>query len=218
MPDPPERTTNGGRDALFEESLSMKDEAGAGRLTGLTRVIVLFVIVVTLVGVVLVGRSFVSMVGGVDVVLSLASDVRFQRPTLFGGIVLVGLFVVGYGVFSIVGFVRGMGRAFDEEVHARVTDAGITVRREGSGYWESSGVEIPFDDIAAVEYADPDESSLRVEFGDWRSPKFFAGRSRDWVRIERADGPAVYVGSDRPVELAETIARSAPDVGSAEPF
>jgi len=196
----------------------MKDEAGAGRLTGLTRVIVLFVIVVTLVGVVLVGRSFVSMVGGVDVVLSLASDVRFQRPTLFGGIVLVGLFVVGYGVFSIVGFVRGMGRAFDEEVHARVTDAGITVRREGSGYWESSGVEIPFDDIAAVEYADPDESSLRVEFGDWRSPKFFAGRSRDWVRIERADGPAVYVGSDRPVELAETIARSAPDVGSAEPF
>ncbi|MEF8791345.1 MAG: hypothetical protein V5A61_14565 [Haloarculaceae archaeon] len=218
MPDPPERTTNGGRDALFEESLSMKDEAGAGRLTGLTRVIVLFVIVVTLVGVVLVGRSFVSMVGGVDVVLSLASDVRFQRPTLFGGIVLVGLFVVGYGVFSIVGFVRGMGRAFDEEVHARVTDAGITVRREGRGYWESSGVEIPFDDIAAVEYADPDESSLRVEFGDWRSPKFFAGRSRDWVRIERADGPAVYVGSDRPVELAETIARSAPDVGSAEPF
>ncbi|MEF8877254.1 MAG: hypothetical protein V5A60_11085 [Haloarculaceae archaeon] len=218
MPDPPERTTNGGRDALFEESLSMKDEAGAGRLTGLTRVIVLFVIVVTLVGVVLVGRSFVSMVGGVDVVLSLASDVRFQRPTLFGGIVLVGLFVVGYGVFSIVGFVRGMGRAFDEEVHARVTDAGITVRREGSGYWESSGVEIPFDDITAVEYADPDESSLRVEFGDWRSPKFFAGRSRDWVRIERADGPAVYVGSDRPVELAETIARSAPDVGSAEPF
>lgn len=196
----------------------MKDEAGAGRLTGLTRVIVLFVIVVTLVGVVLVGRSFVSMVGGVDVVLSLASDVRFQRPTLFGGIVLVGLFVVGYGVFSIVGFVRGMGRAFDEEVHARVTDAGITVRREGSGYWESSGVEIPFDDIAAVEYADMDESSLRVEFGDWRSPKFFAGRSRDWVRIERADGPAVYVGSDRPVELAETIARSAPDVGSAEPF
>ena len=196
----------------------MKDEAGAGRLTGLTRVFVLFMIVVTLVGVVLVGRSFVSMVGGVDVVLSLASDVRFQRPTLFGGIVLVGLFVVGYGVFSIVGFVRGMGRAFDEEVHARVTDAGITVRREGSGYWESSGVEIPFDDIAAVEYADPDESSLRVEFGDWRSPKFFAGRSRDWVRIERADGPAVYVGSDRPVELAETIARSAPDVGSAEPF
>ena len=196
----------------------MKDEAGAGRLIGLTRVFVLFAIVVTLVGVGLVGSSFVAMVGGVDVVLSLADDVRFQRPLLFGGVVLVALFVVGYSVFSILGFVRGMRRAFDEAVHVRVTDAGVTVRREGSGYWQSSGVEIPLDDIAAVEYADPDESSLRVEFGDWRSPKFFAGRSRDWVRIERAGGPAVYVGSDRPVELAETIARSAPGVGDARSF
>lgn len=196
----------------------MKDEAGAGRLVGLTRVFVLFMIVVTLVGVVLVGGSFVSMVGGVDAVLSIASDIRFRRPLLFGGIVLVGLFVVGYGVFSILGFVLGMRRAFDKEVHVRVSDAGVTVRREGSGYWESSGVEIPIDDIAVVEYADPDESSLRVEFGDWRSPKFFAGRSQDWVRVERAGGPAVYIGSDRPVELAETIARSAPGVGDAQPF
>lgn len=217
MPDPPEPTADGGR-ALFEESLSMRDEAGAGRLIGLVRVFVLFMIVVTIVSAVLVGGSFVSMVGGVDVVLSVARDIRFGRPTLFGGIVLVGLFVVGYGVFSIVGFVLQMRRAFDEEVHVRVTDTGISVRRDGSGYWQSPGVDIPFDTVTAVEYLDPDESSTRVEPSDWRAEKFFAGRSRNWIRIERGGDSTVYVGSDRPVELAETIARRAPGVANPEPF
>jgi hypothetical protein len=217
MADPSDGSTDGGR-VLFEESLSMKDEAGAASLIRGTRVLVLFMIVMTLVSAVLVGGTFVSTVGGVDVVLTVASSVRSERPSLFAGLLAFGLLVVGYGVFSTVGLLSQMRGAFDEEVRVRVTEGGISVRRDGNRYWQSSGEEIPFDAVTAVEYLDPDESSTRLELGDWRAPKFFAGRSRNWVRLERAGDPAVYVGSDRPVELAETVARQAPGVANPEPF
>jgi hypothetical protein len=217
MADPSGGSTDGGR-VLFEESLSLDDEAGAASLIRGTRVLVLFVIVMTLVSAAFVALTFVSTVGGVDVVLAIVNGIRAERPSLFVGLLVVGLLVVGYGVFSTAGFLLQMRRAFDEEVHVRVTGAGISVRRDGSRYWQSSGEEIPFDAVTAVEYLDPDESSTRLELGDWRAPKFFAGRSRDWVRIERAADPAVYVGSDRPVELAETVARQAPGVANPEPF
>ena len=203
---------------LFEESLSMKDEAGAASLIRETRVLVPFVIVATLVSAAFVALTFVSTVGGVDVVLTVVNGIRAERPSLFVGLLVVGLLVVGYWVFSIVGFVRRMRRAFDEEIHVRVTENGISVRRDGSGYWRSSGVDVPFDAVTAVEYLDPDESSTRLELGDWRAPKFFAGRSRNWVRLERTGDPAVYVGSDRPVELAETVAGRVPGVANPEPF
>lgn len=196
----------------------MKDEAGAASLIRGTRVLVLFTIVVTLVSAVFVARTFVSAVGGVDVVLAIVNEIRAERPSLFAGLIVVGLLVVGYGVFSIVGFVLRMRRVFDKEVHVRVTENGMSVRRDGSGYWQSSGVDIPFDVVTAVEYLDPDESSTRLEPGDWRAQKFFAGRGRNWVRIERSDDSAVYVGSDRPVELAETVAGRTPHVATPEPF
>jgi hypothetical protein len=79
-------------------------------------------------------------------------------------------------------------------------------------------VEIPFDAITGVEYLDPEESSARVELTDWRAQRFFAGRSRNWIRLERGNDPTVYIGSDRPSELAETIARRVPGVENAEPF
>ena len=196
----------------------MKDEAGAASLIRGTRVLVLFVIVMTLVSALFVALTFVSTVGGVDVVLAVVSGIRTERPSLFVGLIVVGLLVVGYGVFTIVGFLFQMRRVFDEEVRVRVTETGISVRRDGSRYWQSSGVDVPFDAVTAVEYLDPDESSTRLELGDWRSPKFFAGRSRNWVRLERTGGSAVYVGSDRPVELAETVARQVPGVVTPEPF
>jgi hypothetical protein len=217
MADPSGGTADGGR-VLFEESLSIADEAGARTLISWMRVFVLFVIVVTLVSTVVVAGTFVSVIGGVDVVLAVASGLRAERPPLFAGLLVFGVLVVGYGVFSIVGYLLQMRRAFDEEVHVRVTENGVRVRREGSRYWQSSGMEIPFDAITAVEYLDPDESSTRLELGDWRAQKFFAGRSRNWIRIERSDGPAVYVGSDRPLELAETVAERAPGVATPEPF
>ena len=217
MTDPSGSPTDGGR-VLFEESLSLDDEAGAASLISGTWVLVLFMIVMTLVAAVFVGGTFVSTVGGVDVVLAIVSGIRAERPSLFVGLLVFGLLVVGYGVFSIGGLLFRMRRAFDKEVHVRVTENAISVRRDGSGYWQSPGVEIPFDAVTAVEYPDPDESSTRVELGDWRAKKFIAGRSRSWVRFERAGGPAVYVGSDRPIELAETVARRVPGVANPEPF
>jgi len=221
MPDSSGSSGGGGR-ILFEETLSMNDDKGTRSLIRFTRVAALFLIVVSLAAVVLVVRSiantFVSMVGGVDVALSIAGNIWSERPLVFGGVLLVGLLFVGYGLFSIGGLIRQMRRAFDEQIHVRVTDAGIAVQRQGSRYWQSSGIAIPFDTITSVEYLDLDESSTRLELGDWRAQKFFAGRSRSWIRLERADDSAVYVGSDRPIELAETIARKSPGAGEARPY
>lgn len=84
--------------------------------------------------------------------------------------------------------------------------------------FDPSGVDVPLDEITTVEYLDPEESSHRLELRDWRAPKYFGGRGRSWIRIEREGKPAVYVGSDRPIELADTIVRNAPNVERAEPF
>lgn len=164
-----------------------------------------------------------AVVGGVDVAQLIVNGIRSERPLVFAGLVfaglvLVGVVVVAYGVLSTVGFVWRMRRALDEEVHTRGTDTDVRVTRTGSGYRQSSGMAIPFDAITSVEYLDPDESSTRIEFGDWRSKQFSAGRSTDWVRIGRDGDSTVYIGSGRPMELAEAIARSAPDVERAKPF
>lgn len=215
-------STDGGREVLYEETLSLKDEAGARNLIRFTRVAVLFLLVSTLASVVLVAvmaaDMFVSAAGSVDVALSILEDLRSDRPRAFGVIVLFGMLVIGYGSFSIAGFLLQMRRAFDKQIHVRVTDWGVTVQRVGSRYWQSSGVEIPFEAVTSVEYLDPDQSSLRVEVGDLRASRFFAGRKQNWIRIERANDTAVYVGSDRPAELAEIIARRAPGVDAAEPY
>lgn len=200
----------------------MRDDEGARSLISVTRVSVLFLVLYTLASVVLVGVvaafMFASSVGGVDVALSIVEGIRSERPRVFVGVLVVGLGTVGLGLLLIVGFVLQTRRAFDKQVHIRVTDSDVTVRREGGSYWESSGVEIPFDAITSVEYLDPDESSIRIELGDWRAKRFYAGRSQQWIRIERGTDSPVYVGSDRPVELAETVARKAPGVENAEPF
>jgi hypothetical protein len=85
MADPSGSTTNAGR-VLFEESLSIDDEAGAAILIRGTRVLVLFVIVATLVSTVLVTGTFVSTVGGIDVVLAIVDGIRAERPLLFVGL------------------------------------------------------------------------------------------------------------------------------------
>lgn len=217
----PERVTDGGR-ILFEETLSMTDEAGARKLVGWTRVAVVVVVLVSLVAVVLVGGrildTFLSTVGGTDAALALGEEIVSEQPLVAGVVAVIGLAVVAFGGLSVVGFLRQLNRAVDTQIHTRVTDDGVAVRRSGSQYWRSSGVAIPFDAITAVEYLDPEASSTRVEVGDWRSKQFFGGRSRNWVRLERAGEPTVYVGSDRPLELAETVARNAPEVETADPY
>lgn len=207
---------------LFEETLDLRDEKGARSLIRISKKLLLFLIVITLasIGLVVVVSvgGLVSAVGGIDVALSIVEGIRSEQPLAFVVIIFMGLLFVGYSIFLIFGLVLQMNREFDKKVHIRVTDNGVSVRREGSSYWQSSGVEIPFDAITSVEYLDQDESSTRLELGDLRSKQFFAGRSQNWIRIERETGPAVYVGSDRHFELAELIARHARTVKNAEPF
>lgn len=213
--------TDGGR-VLFEETLSIGDQGGAATMIKFVRIAVVFMILMTLVSIVLVfvvgANMFVSAAGGMDVALSILRKWWAERPLpmmAFGLAVLGGLV---FGLLLIVGFVLNLRRAFDEQVTVRVTDAGLGVQREGGRWYQPSGIEVLFDVITAVEYVDPDESSFRIEFRDWRAPKFFAGRSQNWIRIERRGEPAVYVGSDRPRKLAETIARRVPGDVTAEPY
>lgn len=207
-----------GQNIRFEETLSLNDEEGAKGLIRFTRIFVVFLIVVTLIFGFFVLRSMANVVGGVDVALQIVNSIRSERPLVFAGLGLFVVLVVSYGVFSVVGFAFQMRQAFDKEVHTRVTDTEVSVQRKGSGFWQSSELEIPFNAITSVEYLHPDKSSTRIEFGDARSKQFFAGRSKDWVRIERSDDQTVYIGSDRPRELAEMIAQGAPNVANAKQF
>lgn len=71
--------------------------------------------------------------------------------------------------------------------------------------------------MRAVEYNDP-AGDLRVTLGDIRAKQFIGGRAADWVRIERDGASAVYVGSDRPRELAGIVADLAPNVDGPQPY
>lgn len=224
------QATDGGQRVHFEETLHIKDEAGASRMISFSKAFFVFMIVFSIVSVVLVAGSvmstFASAFGGVDGIWSAVASIYAQQPLVIAGAGLAVLLMVLYFLVGVFGIRKGMSRAFSEEVTVRVTDSGLSVRQEGGhaqSKWmitpyDPSGVDVPFESITAVEYTDPNESSLRTELGDWRSPKFFAGRSQDWIRIERSEGPAVYVGSDRKRELAETIVRHSPNVETAEPF
>ena len=157
-------------------------------------------------------------IGVVDLTVSIMTSLWSERPIEFVGIVLIILFSVFYMIALLGGFLLSMRGAFDKQVHTRVTDSGVSVRREGSWLGQSSRADIAFDAITGVEYLDPEESSTRLEMDDLRSKQFLAGRSKNWIRVERGDAPTVYIGSDRPLELAEAIARRSPGVESAEPF
>lgn len=218
MSDPSVNSTRKGENIRFEETLSIDDEEGAKGLIKYTRIFGGILIVITLVSGFFVVRDMTGMVGGVDVALSIVNGIRAERPLVFAGLVLLALLIVAYLVFLIGGFIFQLRHAFDEEVHTIVTDTSVRVNRKGGSFGQSSGVQIPVDAVTAVEYLDPDNSSTRLDFDDVRSKQFFAGRSTDWVRIERVDDPAVYIGSDRSKKLAETIVRSAPAVENAQPF
>lgn len=211
----------------YEEQLEMRggellDGVGGGHTAGIaTAVVGAFLVGTFLVGSLVLFTSVQGLAGGfasLDAFLDAGGGSLATHPVVLG-VIGVAVLVCGY---LVVGFVwtakRQLGRAFAKVVHVRVSDAGVSVSRTGSLSWESAGVDVPFEEITAVELVDPDESSFRVELGDARSEKFIAGRSSDWVRIERSDDPAVYVGSDDPKELAAVIAKGAPGDVTAEPY
>lgn len=211
----------GGQNIRFEETLNMRDEAGAKPYIKYVYLVVVFLIVNAVVGGTLIAWSamdWFAPIGVVDLTVSIMTSLWSERPFEFVGIVLIILFSVFYMVALLGGFLLSMRGTFDKQVHTRVTDSGVSVRREGSWLGQSSRADIAFDAITGVEYLDPEESSTRLEMDDLRSKQFFAGRSKNWIRVKRGDAPTVYIGSDRPLELAEAIARRSPGVESAEPF
>jgi hypothetical protein len=228
----PNRSTGGGADGpidpdgmvLFEETLSLDDESGSGSLVTTSRLLFVGILVVTVGGLIVlvassVDRAAVS-VGGMDQLLVVLRGIAATRPLVLGGVVAVILFAGLWILVSIVGM--GLAsRRVAERVSTLVTEDGVSIHLEGGRpgrIGRSRAVDIPFDDITAVEYLDPDASSFRVGLRDWRAPKFFAGRRETWVRIGRAGDRAVYVGSDRPMALADTLAPPAPEAVDAEPY
>jgi hypothetical protein len=206
----------------YEETLAIGDDEDGGGIGRWVLIAVAFLIAVSLVPAVflLAGmlRRTATVVGGTGALRAVASSVAADQPVVVAAFVLAGVVVLLVSAAVVPLLVRSVRRALDREVHVRVTDGGVGIERTGSRYWQSPGVAIPFGAITTVEYVDRDESSFRVELGDVRAEKFFAGRSREWVRLERADEPAVYVGSDRPRELAEAIAQRVPGDVTARPF
>ncbi|PSQ19626.1 hypothetical protein BRD00_00945 [Halobacteriales archaeon QS_8_69_26] len=212
--------TDGG--VHFEETISRSENDLQGIGSRLAGGFALISVVGTVLFVplsVLLFFGFVSYMSGRpmgDVVGTVVSDLP-PDILLFIGLFCV-VFVGGMLGTVVVGarMVRGGGQARDR-VHTRVTDRGVEIDREGARVMGSAGLTVPFESVTAVEYSDP-EGDPKVNLEDARAKKFIAGRSSDWVRIGRYDDPAVYVGSDRPRELADVVAGLAPNVAEAEPF
>lgn len=162
--------------------------------------------------------------------------VGFALPLVLGG---SGIDVVGLAFLLVfLGGTAFLGyRAFQMQVDVRVTDAGVEIARTGNPLGSGTTVAVPFERIGRVQYSDPNaEPHIYVPRADHGADWFMVdadpdmqldgtvgGRKpanvySDGVRIERVDGPPVYVGSSRPVELAETIAAQAPRVRGAQPL
>lgn len=214
--DPSSRADGG---VHFDETVALSDTGYSG-LSALTTGIALVSMVVMVVVVplsILAFFGFVAVVSGNSIgalVTTVASGVSL--PVLLF-LVVFGLLLVGTPLVAVLVVVRRGSLGQTDEVHTRVTDDGVEIDREGGYFGQSSGVTVPFGAITAVEYSDPD-GDLKVNLGDVRAEKFIGGRAGDWVRIGRSDGPAVYVGSDRPRALAEVVADLSPNVDGAEPF
>jgi hypothetical protein len=211
-----EKPDDGNESVYYSETLAMSESENAGRLMGWLRKSIPVLVLLTLVAVVIVGFSilqqFAASLGGTSGLMNLANNI------LGDGIVVVGAFVLGGIVMLLISgamvrsLIRNVRGALETEVGVQVSDNGVRVIRSGAQSWQSSGVDIPFDAITAIEFVDPEESSFRIDISDGQSPKFLAGRSKQWVRLERDSGKTVYIGSDRPQALAETIAAQVPSV------
>jgi len=218
-------STDGGRDVRFEETLSTSDDEGASRLITVTYVLLAVLTLGSVATfVVVVGATasvFARTMGGFGPAVSVVTTLLAEHPLIVAGGLLVALSTGAYLLVSVPALAGRLRQSIDQQVHVRVTDTSVSVRREGNHVrqpGQASAVDIPLGAITAIDYLDPDESSTRLELGDVLAQKFIAGRSRNWIRIERDGDPAVYVGSDRHVELAETIARLSPGVENAEPY
>ena len=203
----------------FEETVALSDSRYAG-LANLTGTIVLVVTVAMVLFVPLSAALFfggVAVVSGTSIVDLVATIISGLPPSALVFIVVFAVFMIGAPLLMVWMAIKRGGLTHKDKIHTRVTDGGIEIDREEGYLGQSSGVTIPFEAITAVEYNDP-EGSPKMNLEDIRAEKFIGGRAGDWVRIDRTDAPAVYVGSDQPRALAEVVADLAPGVDRAQPF
>ena len=144
----------GGQNIRFEETLNMRDETGAKPYIKYVYLLVVFLIVNAVVSGTLIAWSamdWFAPIGVVDLTVSIMTSLWSERPFEFVVLVLIILFSVFYMVALLGGFLLSMRGAFDKQVHTRVTDSGVTVRREGSWLGQSSRADIAFGAITGVE-------------------------------------------------------------------
>lgn len=174
---------------------------------------------------------------------ALNKSVGDLHPVYWGGLLVVVLFGAGFlwlgaqdgslaflgaGAVIVLLFVGILYGTLVLGYRVRVTDEGVEVRPVGDLFWEGQSLDVPFEEVSRVQYNDPDGPYLYGQSDEEAAgAEFFKvvpnttydkgmNTYHDGVRIERVDGPPVYVGSDRHVELAGTIAERSPDVESAE--
>ena len=218
-PSGPDRSSGADRGVHFEETIALSDSeyaglaslAGAGVLVSIVATLLFVPLAVVLFFWVVAERSGNSIV---DVATTVVSGLPLS---VLAFLVVFAIFYVGTSLLVLVMAVRRGSLTYRDEIHTRVTDSGVTIDRDGGYPWQSAEVTIPFEAITAVEYNDP-EGSLKMNLEDVRAEKYIGGRAQDWVRIERRNSPAVYVGSDRPRNLAAVVADLAPGVDRARSF
>lgn len=205
----------------FEEALSPRP-AGRQLLAGVAFMAIVLVAVLT-----------------VFTVLSVAQG--YGSSEFFGGIGAVVIAVVGMLAVMSLPF-YGFQRYHSSRTlyDLRVTDEGVEVEGKSSvlvpfeaitrvQYSEPTGshVQVTREDKEAAKRSMKEADGL-VTPNTWEhsarrflvTPRPFTKppnmNYRGGVRIERADRPPVYVGSERPVELASIIAEKAPGVEGIE--
>lgn len=122
-----------------------------------------------------------------------------------------------------------------------VTDHGLTVEQTPTPWLGTGAVQVPFGVLTRVQFCLPDrgenshltEADKRQGARDLRmtdDPLRFlvarqsgenaleTGAKLGGIRIERSIGPAIYVGSDHPQELATVLACRSEHVAGAEKF
>lgn len=139
------------------------------------------------------------------------------------------------GTYALVGVLFWiLLRGIRAEAHVRVTDTGVEAELTPEPLIGNvSSAVVPFEDITRVQYSEPSGGHIHVTNEDqWEatreadnprtfmvtsgSSREFSGTYRGGIRIEQADGPPVYIGSERPVELATAIVDRAGSVETAD--
>lgn len=148
------------------------------------------------------------------------------------------LVILALAPIVVAGAVFLLWAGFRQRVDLDVDDNEVAIHRHAGPLWPASTLRISMTSVAGVAYTEltPSEGHIYVQgsepgaqgfmvdprpeldvSGEIRGDVFKPGNVyRNGVRIERHDGPPVYLGSAHARELASAIAGHAPDLEHAE--